>query len=89
MFPVHQVELWHLAPSGWYSGTKVPDAVETWELTVSKPSIFYLVQSRTWRCLWVSPWASREARNQLRARYPIESWRLYQVGYRIVIGEPL
>jgi hypothetical protein len=65
------------------------DRVETWELEISRPSFFYMVQSRTWRCIWAALDVPREARDELREKYPITDWGSYHLGYDVVVGEPL
>jgi len=89
-FPLRRTEVHHLTPHGWvgYEGPPA-DRVETWEVEIYRPSLFYMVQSRRWRCIWASPDLSREERDALRAKYPIDDWHPYHQAYDITVGEPL
>ena len=90
LFPLRRTEIRHLTPKGWvgYEGPPA-DRVETWEIQISRPSLFYLVQSRTWKCVWASPAATRLQRDALRAKYPIDDWYPYNLAFDVKVGEPL
>ena len=89
-FRTRRTETHHLTRRGWVRFEGPPaDRVETWEVEIYKPSRFYLVQTRTWRCVWASPDASRRERDALRAKYPMDDWYPYHQAYDVRVGEPL
>ena len=83
--PTRYTETHHLTPNGWVQSADAPlDRVETWKVLVEWPSFGML---RKWWCIWASPAMSRDEREALRAKYPIDSWLRYRVKTRV--AEPL
>ena len=89
-FRTRRTEIHHLTRRGWVGFEGPPaDRVETWEVEIYRPSRFYLVQSRTWTCIWAAPNVPRKERDELRAKHPIDDWCRYQLGFNIRVGDPL
>ena len=87
---VRRTEIHHLTRHGWVGSEGLPDdRVETWEVEIYRPSMFYLVQSRTWKCSWASPSVSRKERDELRAEHPIDDWCPYHPAFNIKVHDPL
>jgi hypothetical protein len=81
LLPERYSETHHLTRSGWVEGVDVPDdRVETWKVLIERGSRF---GTRKWWCIWSSPTISREEREALRARYPIDGWLRYEVPVRV------
>jgi hypothetical protein len=81
LLPERYAETHHLTRSGWVKAVDAPeDRVETWKVLIERGSHF---GARKWWCIWSSPTTSREEREALKARYPIDGSLRYEVPVRV------
>jgi hypothetical protein len=81
LLPERYSETHHLTRSGWVKADDVPeDRVETWKVLIERGSHF---GARKWWCIWSSPTMSRDEREALRAKYPIDGWLRYKLPVRV------